>query len=280
MNTIDASTADVVAVRWWKAVKLCSEAISSQLVTRGRMAFWGVLCSVLVVAAAAYGASGTSLTGTDSLKRFANYIDIGVFVFALPMTCLFFAVNSLGTLRDDKTLVYLTLRPIRNSSIVAGAILATVSVTVPVIFVPVVAGGLIITSLTDGFLYGMIAGLISSLGGMLAYVALFVWLGIFVNRRAIAYGLIFITMWEYFVGLIGLSAANKLTVAFYVRSLFQRVLVALAPLGEDGGISIIKCAPSVNCQPASILTSIVVLAGLVIVSITFTSVRLQNMEIP
>lgn len=275
-TSIDTRAGDLATVRWWTAVKLCSEMISSELVTRGRMVFWGALCSVLTIVAWVYGRNAASLTDEDKLQRVADYIDVGVLVFALPMACLFFAVNSLGNLRDDKTLVYLTLRPIRNSSIVAGAIFATVSVVFPVIFVPVVAGGLMITSLTDGFLYVMIAGSISSLGGMLAYVSLFVWLGIFVNRRAIAYGLMFITMWEYFVGLIGLFA-NKLTVTFYAKSLFQRVLVALAPQGEDSGISLVRCA---RCEPAPIWMSIVVLAGLVIVSITFTSVRLQNMEIP
>ena len=56
----------------------------------------------------------------------------------MPVTTLVFAAASLGDFREDGTLVYLWLRPVPRWQIIAAALGASITVTLPLVLVPLV----------------------------------------------------------------------------------------------------------------------------------------------
>ncbi len=152
---------------------------------------------------------GDPLDPMDAGVRFVN-ANIATLV---PVAVLVFGVATLGDLLDDGSLVYLWLRPVPAWVHVVAAWAATVTVAVPLVLAPVVVSTLIIHPNSVLFGTAVLAGLV----GIAAYAALFVTAGIRF-RRALAWGLVYILIWEGFVASAG-KTATKLAVRSYVRSI-------------------------------------------------------------
>ena len=183
-------------------------------VTRGRAAALGAVGLLGIVLGVAVGRS-QPFDRADAAYDFVGGYGLGLLV---PITALVFAAAAFGDPAEDGTLVYLWHRPIARSRIVLAAGAAAVCIAIPFAVVPTViaaaatgvGGGLVVAALT------------SSLLAVAAYSGLFLCLGLVV-RRALAWGLAYVLIWEGFVARSGTGPA-RLSILVYARSL----LAALA----------------------------------------------------
>lgn len=185
----------------------------------------------------------------DLLSRFSLLIFV-------PLVVLVFASATLGTLREDRTLVYFWLRPIGRWQITLASFLSGLIVLIPVVAIPTVAFAAVLGDGRD------VAGVIvSSLIGVVAYGAVFTMLGL-VTQRALVWGLVYIIVWEGFIG--GLSrTAGRFSIRSYTRSALSRV----------------ADAPSIIDSPESMTVVIVATVLLAIASLLLTTVMLNRMDV-
>lgn len=181
-------------------------------VTRGRAAGLGALVAVgLLVAIAVRSTDGADVRDAYAL---VDSFGLGLLV---PVGALVFASAALGDPVEDRTLVYLWLRPLARWRLAVGAFLATLTLVAPFAVAPsvavsIVAGGDRRLALATAAAAGL---------AVLAYGALFLCLGLVV-RRALAWGLAYVLIWEGFVARSGTGAA-RLSVLGYARSVLARV---------------------------------------------------------
>src|SRR5437870_7863748 len=92
-----------------------------------RLLVVGVLLAVPALLAVAYLASGPHSAGARfSIDLFGQL----VLPILLPLTALIFATTALGGEIEDRTLIYLTLRPVSRLVVVAAKLLAVLLITV------------------------------------------------------------------------------------------------------------------------------------------------------
>ena len=163
----------------------------AQLTLRRRYLIVLVLASVPILLAAIYWFSDQS--SRPDLLDFHDVMTEQVLnSVVLPVAALLLATATLGDEVEDRTLNYLTMKPIPRWKIVIPKFLATlIGVGVPVVFSGIVMSLLITegdtaTSLATG------AGLAV---GAAAYSVVFMWGGL-VSRQAIAFGLVYVFLWE------------------------------------------------------------------------------------
>ena len=161
----------------------------------------------------------------DFLSRF------GLIIY-VPLVVLVISTATLGTLVEEKTLVYFWMRPIGRWQITAAALLAGLVVLVPLILVPL---GVLAAVVGDG---NDVSGIIvSSLVGIMGYTSLFTLLGL-VTQRALAWGLGYILVWEGFVA--GLSrSAGWLALRTYTTSALSRIADSAGPIADPAAGSTI-----------------------------------------
>ncbi|MBL8775520.1 MAG: ABC transporter permease [Acidimicrobiales bacterium] len=181
-------------------------------VTLARVLALGALGVAAILVAWAIGQSDP-VDATATGARFVNVFGLSLTV---PVTALVFASAALGDLTDDGTLVYLWLRPVRRATVVLAAFAAALTVTIPLVVVPLV----IAASLTGGGADLVKGTALAAALGAVAYAGLFTALGLRV-RRALIWGLLYIFIWEGFVARGGDNAAR-----LAVRSVTATILQA------------------------------------------------------
>jgi ABC-2 type transport system permease protein len=221
-------------------------------VSLGRIAFLGLLASVGLVVGLAIGVGDVF----DRLDAGTNLINaFGLSLYA-PVATLVLASAALSDPIDDGTMVYLWLRPMGRWKIGLGALLATWTVTLPLVLVPMV-GMAVLSGGGPSLVRGtLLAGSLA----VIAYGALFVLLGLWV-RRALIWGLAYILLWEGFVAIAG-DNAQRLAIRSYTRSL----------LSDATGVDLFLADISVS---ASVVVPLVVAA----LAFGLTAWRLRRMEV-
>ena len=196
------------------AVRSVYSMVLRRLATRGRLASLGALGAVLMTAGFAVGKAGdTTRPVHGGITLLAN-LGLGV---VLPVTSLVMASSALGELREDRSLVYLWLRPLRPWVVPVAAFGASVSLVMPLVLVPGIVAAVL--SGTGRGLPG--AALIAIVVGTLAYCAVFLAFGLWV-RRTLLWGLAYILIWEGFVASAGTGPAS-LAIRAYTRSVLARI---------------------------------------------------------
>lgn len=181
---------------------------------RGRLIGLGLLGVVVVVAGWAVGRLVDDADRAEAGVQIISNLGLGVIV---PIVTLVFASASLGDLRDDRTLVYLWLRPFDRWPLVVAAVAASVTIAAPLTVVPTVAGA----ALTGAGGALVVGALASGLLAVVTYSAVFVLVGL-VLRRALVWGLLYVLIWEGFVALAGAGAA-RVAIRAYTRSVLSRI---------------------------------------------------------
>ncbi len=179
------------------------------LITRGRLVALGGLG--LLVA----GLGATARAADDQVDAATGLIaGLGLSVVA-PVATLVVASAALGDLRDDKTLVYLWLRPISRLAIALGAVMASLAVALPLVVVPILVSA-VLSGVGD-----LVGGaLLASTMAVIAYTGLFVALGMRVSRPFL-WGLVYILAWEGFIALAGDGTA-RISIRSYTWSILAR----------------------------------------------------------
>jgi len=177
------------------------------------------------------------------------------------VTALIFASSALGDLTEDNTMVYLWVRPLRRWVVVVSAFLAALTVTLPLVVVPLV----IAAALTGGGSDLVVGTVLSASVGIVAYAGLFTALGLRV-KRALVWGLLYILIWEGFVASGGDNAAR-----LAVRS-------ATSTLLEDGAGG---AAAGIDIRLAVLSPSTALIAPFVVaaVALLYASWRLRRQDV-
>ena len=182
-------------------------------VTRGRAAALGVVGVLGILLGLAIGRADR-LDNFDAAHGFVGGYGLGLLV---PLTALVFAAAALGDPAEDGTLVYLWHRPIARWKIVAAATAAALCIAVPFAVVPTMAAAA--ATGEGGEL--VVGAAVSSLLAAAAYCGIFLCLGLVV-RRALAWGLAYVLIWEGFVARSGTGPA-RLSVLVYARSVLAEL---------------------------------------------------------
>jgi ABC-type transport system involved in multi-copper enzyme maturation permease subunit len=133
----------------------------------------------------------------DFNRRFSRLIIDGVLLGGiLPIVVMTLATGAFGNELEDRTLNVLVLKPVRRMAIVLPKYLASV----------IVAGGLLVTvavaivliAIIDGGAQAVLAVGVAVLTGVLAYSALFTWMGL-MSSKAIGFALVYVFLWEQFL---------------------------------------------------------------------------------
>ena len=185
----------------------------------------------------------------DFLSRF------GLLIY-VPLVVLVITSATLGTLVEEKTLVYFWLRPIGRWQITVAAFLAGLVVLLPLILVPLGVLAAVVGDAND--VWGT---LVASLVGIAGYASLFTFLGL-VTQRALAWGLGYILVWEGFAA--GLSrSAGWLALRTYTTSALSRIADSAGPISN----------------PATSTTIAIVTIGVVIAGALLTTWRLNAADV-
>ncbi len=240
MSTVAAPPRSVPPVR---AIALAYRVTLRELTTRGRIIALTLLSLVATVAGFAFGTS-ESATLDDGVRLIAGLGLAGV----VPVVALVFGGASIGDLRDDKTLVYLWLRPIDRWPIIVGAALAALTLATPITMVPLLAAAAL-----TGVGGGLVGATALAAGvGLVAYVGLFTLLGTWL-KRYIVWGLAYILIWEGFVAQAGIGVA-RFAIRRYTRSILDHLTDATA-FGADFGLTAAIVVPIVTSAAALAVAS-------------------------
>ncbi len=196
-------------------------------VSLGRLAFLGLLAVVGLVVGLSIGV-GNVFDRLDSGTNLVNAFGLTVYA---PVTTLVFATAALGDPIDDGTLVYLWLRPVARWRIGLAALLATWTVALPMVVVPLVATA----ALTRGGGELVRGAAVSATVAVIAYGAIFVLLGLWL-RRALLWGLAYILLWEGFIAIAGPNA-RRLAIRSYTRSLLSQATGVKLRLADIGPVT-------------------------------------------
>jgi ABC-2 type transport system permease protein len=130
---------------------------------------------------------------TTTSARFADNVTTTLIASAiLPLVMLLFATSAFGNELVDRTLGYLTLKPLARWRIVLPKLAAAFVVG----GIPVAASGFLAVALVDGGgLRGALATGLGLLVGAAAYAAIFTWAGL-ASRHALLVGLVYVFVWE------------------------------------------------------------------------------------
>ncbi|MEP6298711.1 MAG: ABC transporter permease subunit [Ilumatobacter sp.] len=189
------------------AVSLTYRVVLRQLTSRARIVALTALALVSTVAGFALGNADADL---EAAVRLISGLGFAV---VIPVVSLVFGGAAIGDLREDKTLVYLWLRPMDRWPIVVGAFLAALTLTAPITLVPVVSAA-VLTGAGGGLVP---ATIVAGLVGVIAYCAIFTMLGVWL-KRFIVWGLAYILIWEGFIALGGAGVA-RFAIRKYTRSI-------------------------------------------------------------
>jgi ABC-2 type transport system permease protein len=156
---------------------------------------------------------GVITRGDDDPLRATTEVAVGYGLgIVVPLATVWLATSTMSDLVDDRLLVYLWLKPVSRWQLPAAAILATVTVVVPLVAVPLAA-----TVLVAGTSELLGSVLLAAALAVSAYAALFVAAGLWL-RRALWWSLLYVLVWEN--GLArAIDGAARLSIASYAQSL-------------------------------------------------------------
>lgn len=193
------------------------------LSSRARLVGLGLIGLVAVAVGAVFGGRVEAGDQLEAWAQFANAFGLSLLA---PVVSLLFASSALGGPAEDGTLVYLWLRPVPRLRLALAAYAAALTFAAPLVVIPLVAGALLSGAGTAA-VTGTAA---AATAAVVAYCAIFCWLGLR-TRRALAWGLAYVLIWEGFVAMAG-DTASRLAVRAYTRSILAEVTDVDLRLGD------------------------------------------------
>jgi ABC-2 type transport system permease protein len=180
---------------------------------RTRVLALGALGVVGIFVGLIIGRFAEDVTISDRIN-FINGFGLAV---VLPVSVLVFASASFGDLVEDQTLVYLWLRDVPRWLLSASAVLSTLTIVIPLVALPLVATAVAAELDSDAVLGSVIATIV----GALAYTGVFTALGLRA-KRALAWGLLYIFIWEQFIARAG-KGVRRFALSAYTRSVLSKI---------------------------------------------------------
>lgn len=179
--------------------------------------------------------------GGTRFEFFADTLFLNLFApTVLPIATLILATSAFGNELEDRTLPYLTLKPVSRLRIVLEKWLGVVLVGIPVILFGQVATAIIL-SFTDGnetemrfsadprfadripdFTSAIWPALAAGAVGVVMFASIFILISLYIPRALLA-GIFYAFVWESLLGRY-LSGIRLVSVKQYVQSIFTRLL--------------------------------------------------------
>ena len=176
------------------------------------------LLSMLPVALAAAVASFTSSEESVS-EDFVTILVNGMMISGIaPIVTMALATAAFGDEVDDRTLNYLTLKPVPRYQIVVPKFLASVIVASPIL---IISSMLAVAIGLGGGLQPLLAVALSLFAGVVAYASVFTWAGL-ISSRALAFGLVYVFLWEGLVSTF-LEGIRYVSIRNYTLAIMYRL---------------------------------------------------------
>lgn len=181
----------------------------------------------------------------------------------LPLATLVLATAAFGDELEDKTLQYLTLKPIGRLQIAIAKFIAVLLVTLPIVW-----SGLLVTWVVGSWgklgdntelIWPMLA---SSTVGILGFGALFLLVSLVIQRALLA-GIFYVFIWETALSRY-LPGIRSISVRHYTQSMFVR-------LAGDRAFQIDSVAAT--------STIVITVVGIVVISLGVATWRLRRMNL-
>lgn len=211
---------------------------------------------------------------TTRYVYFARAIFLDVFSpTILPIATLILATSALGNELDDRSLPYLTLKPVTRTRIVIEKFLGVLVVAIPtILFGLLVSYGIIAISDEPARLQGRIAlpdpvealgpAIVATVAGIITFAAIFMMVSLYIPR-ALLVGIVYAFVWESLLGRF-LPGIRAVSVRHYVQSIFTRLL-------DDPDITI--------ANPFQIQSALIVLGVATLISLAIAVRRLRRLDI-
>ena len=204
-----------------KGRTLVEMSVKNVLYDRKTLVFFGLSLFLLVIPgywAFTYG--GSSVKGLDLFVMITMLVYLQ---FIVLYACLLFGTALFAEEEENRTLTYLTSRPVSTFELVFYKYIGFVASVFVLFLVPLLLTFAIIAThtsyaLTSGFLFelGQYIGLMFV--AVAAWGALFMFFGVYFRKYSLMVGLLYALLWETFIANIPTSIKFA-TVNYYVRSL-------------------------------------------------------------
>ena len=182
--------------------------------TKGRMLGLGALAVLPVVLALGLRVGHPS---DPAHAAYSELVEGYCLAILTPVVSLVLASAALGDPAEDRTLVYLWLKPVARWKIAVAAVLAALTGALPLTVVPTVAAA----ALAGHVNRLPLGAALASTAAVAAYSTLFLGLGLRV-RRALVWGLAYLLIWEGAVAHTARGAA-RISVQVQARSILAAV---------------------------------------------------------
>ena len=194
-------------------------------------------------------------------EALGDMLDGMIVAAILPIVTMALATAAFGNELDDRTLSYLVLKPVARWRIVLPKLLAVIAVAAPLL----VVSGILATLLGPGGTARAAAAVgVALFAGVLAYGAIFTWLGL-LTSRGLGYALVYVFLWEGLVSTF-MPGIRYLSVRGYTLALIH---------GIDDGVLGGRGANTIEF-PAAIAGA----AAVTVVFVWLTVRRLRRMDVP
>ncbi|TVR75753.1 MAG: hypothetical protein EA415_03000 [Sphaerobacteraceae bacterium] len=205
-------------------------------------------------------AAGTDLQMRGILGQ--SFIELTIPTL-LPLIALILASSAIGNEISDRTLLYLVLKPRSRFRFINEKVLASVVIGSLISISLGFLAWIILAIVSGNFDGELIVGIVvASFLAILAYSAAFTLLSLLITRVLMA-GLLYVLIWETLLARF-IPGLRLLSVRHYVQSVYAQIL-------DDASIGV--------SQQSAVSTSLIVLATLVIITIVFSWLRLQQMDL-
>jgi ABC-type transport system involved in multi-copper enzyme maturation permease subunit len=204
-----------------KGRALLEMTVQNILYDRKTLIFFGLSLFLLIIPGYwAYSWTPKSPLGTD---LFVVIVMLVYLQFIVLYACLLFGASLFSEEEEQKTITYLTSRPVSNFELVIYKYIGFVISVFFMFLIPLLLTFAIIAThtsydLTSDFMFhlGQFIGLMFV--AIAAWGAFFLFLGVLLKKYALIGGLLYALFWETFIANIGTSIKYG-TVNFYIRSL-------------------------------------------------------------
>ncbi len=198
---------------------------------------------------------------TTSAAEYADDITSVLVASAiLPLVVLLLGTAAFGNEVGDRTLVYLTTKPLPRWRIALPKLVAALLVGgVPV----ALSGALAVAIIEEGDVHGAVATGLGLLAGAAAYAAIFTWAGL-ATRHALVLGLVYVFIWEATLAAY-LEGVRFLSVRRYALAVVQAL--------DADRLATVDVTLS---AAAGIAGVILVVAGFAVLAVR----RLKRMDVP
>lgn len=178
----------------------------------------------------------------------------------MPIVTMTLATAAFGNELEDKTLYFLVLKPVSRVSIVLAKLLAVLVVALPLVIV----SGVVASALVNAEIQQMGILAVALAAGVTAYASIFTLAGL-LTPRALAYGLVYVLVWEGLLSTI-VSGIGYLSVRGYTLALLH---------GMDEESFSIFAGRSIEFPAAIVGTGVVIMAFFLL-----ALYRLRTMDVP